>query len=68
MLRCSTDVAVLHIALHCHGDKYSANDLLDVQGRVGLFRGGDIVRVSKVDAFGLLANASRTLCVGARLG
>ncbi|XP_025820613.1 uncharacterized protein LOC112896718 isoform X2 [Panicum hallii] len=46
-------VAVLHVAVHRRGDKYSANDLLDVQGLVGLFRGCDVVRVSKVDAFGL---------------
>ncbi|TKW09256.1 hypothetical protein SEVIR_6G082100v4 [Setaria viridis] len=46
-------VAVLHVAVHRRGDKYSANDLLDVQGLVGLFRRCDVVRVSKVDAFGL---------------
>jgi SAM-dependent methyltransferase len=46
-------VAVLHVAVHRRGDKYSANDLLDVRGLVGLFRRCDVVRVSKVDAFGL---------------
>ncbi|KAF8669793.1 hypothetical protein HU200_050965 [Digitaria exilis] len=46
-------VAVIHVAVHRRGDKYSANDLLDVQGLVGLFRRCDVVRVSKVDAFGL---------------
>uniref|UniRef100_A0A0E0AQ85 Methyltransferase type 11 domain-containing protein n=1 Tax=Oryza glumipatula TaxID=40148 RepID=A0A0E0AQ85_9ORYZ len=46
-------VAVLHVAVHRRGDKYSANDLLDVQGLVGLFRRSDVVRISKVDAFGL---------------
>jgi len=46
-------VAVLHVAVHRRGDKYSANDLLDVQGLLGLFRGCDVVRISKVDAFGL---------------
>ncbi|KAF0914891.1 hypothetical protein E2562_032807 [Oryza meyeriana var. granulata] len=46
-------VAVLHVAVHRRGDKYSANDLLDVQGLVGLFRRSEVVRISKVDAFGL---------------
>ncbi|CAO2186740.1 unnamed protein product [Urochloa humidicola] len=46
-------VAVLHVAVHRRGDKYSANDLLDVKGLVGLFRRCEVVRVSKVDAFGL---------------
>ncbi|CAL5004385.1 unnamed protein product [Urochloa decumbens] len=46
-------VAVIHVAVHRRGDKYSANDLLDVEGLVGLFRRCDVVRVSKVDAFGL---------------
>ncbi|XP_062195787.1 uncharacterized protein LOC133898963 [Phragmites australis] len=46
-------VAVLHVAVHRRGDKYSANDLLDVEGLVGLFRRSEVVRISKVDAFGL---------------
>ncbi|CAO2177631.1 unnamed protein product [Urochloa humidicola] len=46
-------VAVLHVAVHRRGDRYSANDLLDVKGLVGLFRRCEVVRVSKVDAFGL---------------
>uniref|UniRef100_A0ACD5ZZW5 Uncharacterized protein n=1 Tax=Avena sativa TaxID=4498 RepID=A0ACD5ZZW5_AVESA len=46
-------VAVLHVAVHRRGDKYSANDLLDVDGLLGLFRRSEVVRVSKVDAFGL---------------
>uniref|UniRef100_A0A0D9X3X9 Methyltransferase type 11 domain-containing protein n=1 Tax=Leersia perrieri TaxID=77586 RepID=A0A0D9X3X9_9ORYZ len=46
-------VAVLHVAVHRRGDKYSANDLLDVGGLVGLFRRSEVVRISKVDAFGL---------------
>ncbi|XP_040382762.1 uncharacterized protein LOC102699425 [Oryza brachyantha] len=46
-------VAVLHVAVHRRGDKYSANDLLDVQGLVGLFHRSEVVRISKVDAFGL---------------
>ncbi|WVZ95340.1 hypothetical protein U9M48_041121 [Paspalum notatum var. saurae] len=46
-------VAVLHVAVHRRGDKYSANDLLDVRGLLGLFPRCDVVRVSKVDAFGL---------------
>jgi hypothetical protein len=44
---------VLHVAVHRRGDKYSANDLLDVDGLLGLFRQSEVVRVSKVDAFGL---------------
>ncbi|XP_020177153.2 uncharacterized protein [Aegilops tauschii subsp. strangulata] len=46
-------VAVLHVAVHRRGDKYSANDLLDVDGLLALFRRSEVVRVSKVDAFGL---------------
>ncbi|XP_039809310.1 uncharacterized protein LOC120672786, partial [Panicum virgatum] len=40
--------AVLHVAVHRRGDKYSANDLLDVQGLVGLFRGYDVVRIPQL--------------------
>ncbi|XP_010927567.2 uncharacterized protein [Elaeis guineensis] len=46
-------VAVLHVALHRRGDKYSANDLFGVDGVVDLFKQSDLVRVSKVDGFGL---------------
>ncbi|KAG1363363.1 hypothetical protein COCNU_11G001900 [Cocos nucifera] len=46
-------VAVLHVALHRRGDKYSANDLFGVDGVVGLFKQSDLVRVSQVDGFGL---------------
>jgi hypothetical protein len=46
-------VAVLHVAVHRRGDRYSANDLLDVQGLLRLFRRSEVVRISKVDAFGL---------------
>lgn len=46
-------VAVIHVALHRRGDKYSANDLLGVDGLVGLFKRSDLVSTEKVDAFGL---------------
>ncbi|KAJ4772361.1 S-adenosyl-L-methionine-dependent methyltransferases superfamily protein [Rhynchospora pubera] len=46
-------VAVIHVALHRRGDKYSANDLLGVDGLVGLFKQSDLVSTEKVDAFGL---------------
>ncbi|KQJ94902.1 uncharacterized protein LOC100827076 [Brachypodium distachyon] len=46
-------VAVLHVAVHRRGDRYSANDLMDVKGLIGLFGGCEVVEVSKVDAFGL---------------
>ncbi|KAJ8467425.1 hypothetical protein OPV22_029977 [Ensete ventricosum] len=47
-------VAVLHVAVHRRGDKYSANDLLGgVDGLVALFKRSELVRVRKVDGFGL---------------
>ncbi|XP_009412696.2 uncharacterized protein LOC103994122 [Musa acuminata AAA Group] len=47
-------VAVLHLAVHRRGDKYSANDLLGgVDGLVALFNHSEVVRVRKVDGFGL---------------
>ncbi|CAL9078599.1 unnamed protein product [Musa textilis] len=47
-------VAMLHVAVHRRGDKYSANDLLGgVDGLLGLFKRSDLVRVRKVDGFGL---------------
>jgi len=42
--------------VHRSGDKYSANDLLDVQGLVGLFRGCDVVRIP------LLADRTEYYC------
>ena len=49
-------VAVLHVVVHRRGDKYSANDLLDVQGLVDLFRGCDVVRIP------LLADIAEYYC------
>ncbi|CAL9775953.1 unnamed protein product [Musa acuminata subsp. burmannicoides] len=47
-------VVVLHVAVHRRGDKYSANDLLGgVDGLVALFKRSELVRVRKVDGFGL---------------
>ncbi|KNA04187.1 hypothetical protein SOVF_202010 [Spinacia oleracea] len=46
-------VCVLHVALSTKSDKYSANDLLGVEPLVKLFKGSDLVRVQKVDGFGL---------------
>ncbi|KAL2903488.1 Sterol methyltransferase-like 2 [Bienertia sinuspersici] len=44
---------VLHVALSTRSDKYSANDLLGVDPLVKLFRNSELVRVKKVDGFGL---------------
>ncbi|GAB2297827.1 hypothetical protein Dimus_031913 [Dionaea muscipula] len=46
-------VAVLHVALSRRSDKYSANDLYSVKPLVRLFGGSELVRVRKVDGFGL---------------
>ncbi|OVA17605.1 Methyltransferase type 11 [Macleaya cordata] len=46
-------VCVLHVALSGRGDKYSANDLYNVGGLVGMFRVCEVVHVRKVDGFGL---------------
>ncbi|KAJ6835642.1 uncharacterized protein M6B38_331620 [Iris pallida] len=46
-------VCVLHLALERRGDKYSANDLFGVEGVLALFRDSELVRVGKVDGFGL---------------
>ncbi|KAJ6801634.1 uncharacterized protein M6B38_403820 [Iris pallida] len=46
-------VCVLHVALQRKGDKYSANDLFGVEGLLGLFKESDLVRIGKVDGFGL---------------
>ncbi|KAK9675482.1 hypothetical protein RND81_11G010000 [Saponaria officinalis] len=46
-------VCVLHVAVSRRADKYSANDLFSVDPLVRLFNGSDLVRVRKVDGFGL---------------
>ncbi|XP_072972577.1 uncharacterized protein [Typha angustifolia] len=46
-------VAVLHVAVHRRGDKYSANDLFGIDGVIGLFKQSAVVSVEKVDGFGL---------------
>uniref|UniRef100_A0A803L0Z9 Methyltransferase type 11 domain-containing protein n=1 Tax=Chenopodium quinoa TaxID=63459 RepID=A0A803L0Z9_CHEQI len=46
-------VCVLHVAITTRSDKYSANDLLGVDALVKLFKRSDLVRVKKVDGFGL---------------
>lgn len=46
-------VALLHVAISRRSDKYSANDLFSVDPLVKLFRGSELVRVRKVDGFGL---------------
>ncbi|XVF43832.1 hypothetical protein PTKIN_Ptkin02bG0071900 [Pterospermum kingtungense] len=46
-------VCVLHVALARRADKYSANDLYSVKPLVLLFQRSQLVRVRKVDGFGL---------------
>ncbi|XP_022775852.1 uncharacterized protein LOC111317681 [Durio zibethinus] len=46
-------VCVLHVALSKRADKYSANDLYSVKPLVKLFQRSQLVRVRKVDGFGL---------------
>ncbi|ERN13702.1 uncharacterized protein LOC18441949 [Amborella trichopoda] len=46
-------VCVLHVAIKRRGDKYSANDLLSVEPLIQLFKSSDVVRVRRVDGFGL---------------
>ncbi|KAL8142428.1 hypothetical protein V2J09_015460 [Rumex salicifolius] len=46
-------VCVLHVALSTRGDKYSANDLFSVKPLLKLFTRSDLVRLRKVDGFGL---------------
>ncbi|XP_057529027.1 uncharacterized protein LOC130807722 [Amaranthus tricolor] len=46
-------VCVLHVALSSRSDKYSANDLSGVDPLVKLFKRSELVRVKKVDGFGL---------------
>jgi hypothetical protein len=43
-------VVVLHVAVHRRVDKYSANDLLYIDGLLSLFCRSEVVRVSKVAA------------------
>ncbi|GLT45296.1 hypothetical protein SLA2020_191360 [Shorea laevis] len=46
-------VCVLHVALLKRADNYSANDLFSVEALVKLFERSEVVRVRKVDGFGL---------------
>ncbi|XP_076892507.1 uncharacterized protein LOC143544249 [Bidens hawaiensis] len=46
-------VCVLHVAVSRRSDKYSANDLFSVEPLKKLFNGSELVRVRKVDGFGL---------------
>ncbi|KAK8987701.1 hypothetical protein V6N11_027444 [Hibiscus sabdariffa] len=46
-------VCILHVALSIRGDKYSANDLFSIKPLTELFRRSELVRVRKVDGFGL---------------
>ncbi|KAK8522545.1 hypothetical protein V6N13_115512 [Hibiscus sabdariffa] len=46
-------VCILHVALSRRGDKYSANDLYSIKPLSKLFRRSELVRVRKVDGFGL---------------
>ncbi|KAJ6897659.1 hypothetical protein NC652_024455 [Populus alba x Populus x berolinensis] len=46
-------ICVLHVALSRRADKYSANDLYSVKPLVKLFTNSKVVRVRKVDGFGL---------------
>jgi SAM-dependent methyltransferase len=46
-------ICVLHVALSRRADKYSANDLYSVKPLVNLFTNSKVVRVRKVDGFGL---------------
>jgi SAM-dependent methyltransferase len=46
-------VCVLHVALSRRSDKYSANDLYSVKPLVEMFKGSEVVRIRKVDGFGL---------------
>lgn len=46
-------VCVLHVALSRSTDKYSANDLYSVKPLEALFRRSAVVRVGKIDGFGL---------------
>ncbi|XP_020570664.1 uncharacterized protein LOC110017862 isoform X2 [Phalaenopsis equestris] len=46
-------VCVLHVALTRRADRYSANDLYAIEGVTVLFVESDLVRVRKIDGFGL---------------
>ncbi|XWS63770.1 hypothetical protein CRYUN_Cryun06bG0130200 [Craigia yunnanensis] len=46
-------ICVLHVTLSRRADKYSANDLYSVKPLVKLFQRSQLVRVRKVDGFGL---------------
>ncbi|XWS34671.1 hypothetical protein CRYUN_Cryun21dG0057500 [Craigia yunnanensis] len=46
-------VCVLHVALWKRSDKYSANDLYSVKPLVKMFQRSQLVRVRKIDGFGL---------------
>jgi len=46
-------VAVLHVAVHKRGDKYSANDLYSTDPLISLFKNSSLVHIRRVDGFGL---------------
>ncbi|KAG9149579.1 hypothetical protein Leryth_021521 [Lithospermum erythrorhizon] len=46
-------VCVLHVAVSRRSDKYSANDLYSIEPLDKLFKRSDLVRIRKVDGFGL---------------
>ncbi|KAL0539031.1 hypothetical protein IC582_023205 [Cucumis melo] len=46
-------ICVLHVALSRQTDKYSANDLYSVKPLEALFRRSMVVRIGKIDGFGL---------------
>lgn len=46
-------ICVLHVALSRQTDKYSANDLYSVKPLEALFRRSTVVRIGKIDGFGL---------------
>jgi SAM-dependent methyltransferase len=46
-------VAVLHVAVHKRGDKYSANDLYSADPLIALFKNSTLVHLRRVDGFGL---------------
>jgi hypothetical protein len=55
---CAGSVAVLHATVHHRVVKYFANVLLDMDGLLGIFRRLEVVKVSKVDAFGSVLRPS----------
>merc|ERR1711915_429672 len=46
-------VAVLHVAVHKRGDKYSANDLYSADPLIALFRNSSLLHIRRVDGSGL---------------